>query len=80
MAKFKVLRPIEYNGTVYLPEAAGAAPIVKSAGNGQDIPVDGSGVIELNESQAAEFTLGQIESIKTKVASDRDQGVVKKKS
>ncbi len=80
MAKFKVLRPIEHSGKVYLPEAASAPTFSKSAGNGQDIPVDAGGVIELSESQAAELTLGQIEPIKAKVASERDQGTGKKKS
>lgn len=80
MAKFRVLRPIEYSGKVYLPEAAGDTSISKSAGNGRDIPVDASGVIELSESQAAKLTFGQIEPIKAKVLSDREQGVGKKKS
>lgn len=59
MAKLKVLRAIEYNGKLYLPEAGDAPKLARSAGNGGDIPVDASGGIDLTEEQAAELTLGQ---------------------
>lgn len=60
MAKFNVLRPIEYNGKLYLKQSSEVPKFVKSAGNGSDIPVDASGVIDLTEEQAAQFTLGQV--------------------
>jgi len=80
MAQFKVLRPIEHNGKVFLPEASRAPASSKSAGNGQDIPVDAGGVIELSERQAAELKLGQIEAIKVKVTGEKEQGAGKRKS
>jgi hypothetical protein len=62
---YKVLRPIELNGTLYLP--AGATPPMKprSAGSGEAVNVDTSGVIELTADQAAAMTLGQIQAIST---------------
>lgn len=60
VAKFKVLRPIEYSGKLYLHPTSEAPKFVKSAGNGSDIPVDASGIVDLTEEQAAWFTLGQI--------------------
>jgi hypothetical protein len=54
MAKYKVVRPIEHNNTLYLP--AGEA---RSASHG-DIAVDSSGTIELSVQEAAHFTSGQL--------------------
>lgn len=79
MAKFKVLRPVEYSGKLYLPEAARDHLISRSAGNGQEVLADTTGVIELSQSQAANFTLGQIELITAKVIGDQEQGTAKKK-
>jgi hypothetical protein len=78
MPKFRVLRPIEYDGKLYMPETESAPDKVKSAGHGQDIPVDSSGEIELTEKQSAELTLGQIEEIKSKA--DSSKGRSKKES
>ncbi len=60
MPKYRVLRPIEHNQKLYLPEMADALPTAKSAGHGGDIPADASGVIELSEKEAAALTDGQI--------------------
>ncbi len=74
MSKFKVLRPIEHDGKLYLPETESAPGKVKSAGHGQDIPVDLGGAIELTEKQAAELTLGQVEEIKLKGDGSKTKG------
>ncbi len=74
MVQYQVLRPIEYNGKLYLPESAlPPAPLltkegdkgwlVKSSGNGQDIAVDRSGTIDLPTAIAATLNLGQILAI-----------------
>ncbi len=60
MAKYKVLRPIEHNLRLYLPEVPDALPTVKSAGHGGEIPADASGTIELSEKEAAALIDGQI--------------------
>ncbi len=60
MPKYKVLRAIEHNLKLYLPELPDAVATAKSAGNGSDIPVDASGSIELSESEAAAFIEGQV--------------------
>lgn len=60
MPKYKVLRPIEHNQKLYLPEMPDALPTVKSAGHGGDIPVDASGIIELSEQESAALVDGQI--------------------
>ncbi len=60
MARYKVLRPIEHNQKLYLPEVTDALPSVKSAGNGRDISVEASGIIELSEQEAVELVDGQI--------------------
>jgi len=65
MPSFKVLRPIELNGTLYLPEGATAAAKARSAGNGEQVTIDTSGVIELTADQAAAMTLGQIQALPT---------------
>ncbi len=60
MPKYKVLRPIEHNQKLYLPEMPDALPTVKSAGHGGDIAVDASGIIELSEQESAALVDGQI--------------------
>ncbi len=66
MAQFKVLRPIEFDGKLYLSEGSTkpARPGgVRSAGNGVKIAVDTSGVIDLSPEAAAQMTLGQVQPI-----------------
>lgn len=60
MAKYNVLRPVEYDGKLYLPAGESPPPTARSASNGRDIPVDASGVIDLTQEQAAEMVLGQV--------------------
>lgn len=60
MTKFTVLRPIEHNQVLYMPQGASEAGKAKSAGNGGDIPVDASGTIELDAALAETFTGSQI--------------------
>lgn len=52
MPEYKVLRPIEHNQKLYLPETQTGPERVKSVGDGQEIPVDASGTIDLNEKEA----------------------------
>jgi hypothetical protein len=66
MAKYKVLRPIEHSFKLYLPEAGAVPEGVRSFGNGGEILVDRSGVIELSEAEAAQMSEGQIEPMKEK--------------
>jgi hypothetical protein len=64
MAKFRVLAPVEHDQTLYMPkDDVTAGGKVKSAGNGQEILVDSSGVIELDEAQAKALGNGQVEPI-----------------
>ncbi len=63
MPKYKVLRPIEHSLKLYLPEMPDALTTVKSSGNGGDIPVDATGVIELSEKEAGVLDLGQVEPL-----------------
>lgn len=64
MAEYEVLRPIEYNGKLHLPKSGEALPAsAKSAGNGREIPVDATGVIDLDPKAAAAFDLGQVKLI-----------------
>ena len=63
MPKYKVNRAIEHNQTLYLPQGWAAPPKVKSAGTGQDIPVDTSGTIEVDEEQAKALVHGPISPI-----------------
>jgi len=60
MAKFTVLRPIEYNQVLYMPQGPTDVVRAKSADNGGDIPVDASGAIELDAAVAETFTGSQI--------------------
>jgi len=60
MPKYKVLRPIEHNQKLYLPEMPDALTTVKSSGSGGDIPVDATGAIELSEKEASALDLGQV--------------------
>lgn len=48
MSKLTVLRPIEREQIVYVPQGATEAVKGRSAGNGAEIPVDASGAIELD--------------------------------
>lgn len=68
MAQFEVLRPIEYNGKLYVPASDGTPAVVRSAGNGSDIPVDRSGVINLPDGAVRQFELGQITPVKEKAS------------
>ena len=64
MAKFRVLSPVEHDQTLYVPkDDVTAGGKVKSAGNGQEILVDSSGVIELDETQAKALGNGQVEPV-----------------
>jgi hypothetical protein len=60
MPKYKVVKPIEHNQTLYLPETAAGPASVKSVSHGMEIPVDASGTIDLDETQATNFRHGQI--------------------
>jgi hypothetical protein len=60
MPKYKVVKPIEHNQTLYLPETSDAPASAKSVSNGMDIPVDASGTVELDEAQASSLRDGQI--------------------
>ncbi|MGH9406343.1 MAG: hypothetical protein ACRD3D_10980 [Terriglobia bacterium] len=66
MAQYEVLRPIEFNGKVYVRASSDAPLTVRSACNGAEIAVDRGGVIELPANLAADLTLGQIAQIKPK--------------
>jgi len=67
MAKFKVLSPIEHNETHYWPGPqigpdGAPLPVPKespSFGHGRAIPVDASGVIELDEATARPLVAGK---------------------
>lgn len=65
MAKFKVLRPIELDGTLYLPQGERPPATPKSCSNGADIPVNMAGILDLTPAQATQFDLGQIQAIGT---------------
>jgi hypothetical protein len=75
MAQYKVLRPIELNGTLYLPEGATPPQKPRSAGNGKDVAVEGGGMIQLSDAQAAEMQLGQIQAIPEKETRDKTDAV-----
>jgi len=60
MPKFRVVAPVEHDLTLYLPKGVTAAATVKSVGNGQEISVDSSGVIEMDEAHAKALTRGQV--------------------
>ena len=62
MSKYAVRRPIEHNQKLYLPLTSSGPETVKSVGHGQEIPVDTSGTIELNDKEAQGLTDGQIEA------------------
>lgn len=63
MSQYKVLRPIEHNRKLYLPETKIGPQRVKSVGDRQEIPVNASGTIDLNEKEAQRLKDGQIETI-----------------
>jgi hypothetical protein len=71
MAQYLVLRPVEYNGKLFVPVSEDAPSIARSAGNGNEIPVDKSGVLELPEELARQFTLGQVAPAKPKAGKSR---------
>jgi len=58
MPKFKVLTPIEHNMKQFWPETDKAPKEAPSFGSGAAIPVDGSGVVELSEAEAAHLVRG----------------------
>jgi len=60
MPKFTVLRPIEHNQVLYMPQGATQAVKARSAGNGGEIPVDSSGAIEIDAAIAETFKGSQI--------------------
>lgn len=68
MAQYSVLRPIEYNGKLYVPASDDAPKVTRSAGNGGEIPVDRSGIIDLPDDVARQFALGQIAPVKEKAS------------
>ncbi len=69
MPKYKVLRPIEHNGKVYLPQSAESGvrgpETAIGGGHGKPVPVDSTGVIELTEAEAVPLDLGQIEKVES---------------
>lgn len=66
MTQYSVLRPVEYNGKLYVPASEAAPAVTRSAGNGSEIPVDRSGVIDLPDEMARQFALGQIAPVREK--------------
>jgi len=61
MAKYLVLRPIEHNQKWYVPKDFKNPPAtVMSGGHGGDIQVDTSGLIDLDDKEAAAFVDGHI--------------------
>ena len=80
MAKYQVLKPIEYDGKLYLPPGNahgiqahafrpgknGGPPTVPSASNGQLIPVDSSGLIQMEPDEAEDaLALGTLALIQS---------------
>ena len=76
MAQFQVIRAIEHNQKLYLPRGSTAPDRIKSAAHGQDIAVDATGVIELNDREAAALSNGQV--LPLKAAESRETGSAKK--
>lgn len=72
--RYEVLRVIEYNGKLYVPAPSEGPVSVRSAGNGSEIPVDRTGVIELTDQQAKQMTLDQVAPIKAKADSQKTKG------
>jgi hypothetical protein len=60
MPKYKVLSPIEKNGTLYVPEGAEFPKSWPSGGHGKLIPVDAGGAVALTEEEAAPLVYGQV--------------------
>lgn len=86
MAKYQVLRPIEYEGKLYLPagidvtewpcsRVLGPDGTCKSLGNGEPIQVDSGGLIDLPDGIAAQMTLGQIGPLDRPIAPHLPQAV-----
>ncbi len=65
MSQYRVLRPIEHNQVLYVPQGATEAVKTKSVGCGADIPVNASGTIELDPAAAKALNGGQIALIAT---------------
>ncbi len=61
MPKYRVLRPIERNRVLHLPQTQQAPEKALSGADGKEIPVDASGYIELTTEEEAAFTAAQIE-------------------
>ncbi len=87
MPKYRVLRPIEHNGKLYLPpRPAGSPPesggdsgvVAIGGGHGKEVPVDAGGVIELTEAEAAPMTEGQIEKIRNQKLESKKEKEQKK--
>ena len=78
MPKYKVLRPIEHNQKLYLPAAKTGPEKAKSVGDGQEISVDASGTIELDEKEAQRLKEGQIETISESAAPGAQSGRAKR--
>ncbi len=66
MPKFKVLRPIEHNGKLHLPEDPHAPKTATSGSHGGEIDVDSTGFIELTEAEAVRMTEGQVQKMEEK--------------
>jgi hypothetical protein len=60
MAKFTVLRPIEHDQVLYAPKGATNLVRTRSAGHGGEIPVDTSGIVDLDAAAAEAFSSGQV--------------------
>ena len=60
MPRFKVVAPLEHDKTLYIPKSDSAPVKVKSVGNGQEIPVDSSGVVDLDETYSKALNRGQV--------------------
>jgi hypothetical protein len=80
MPKFKVLRPIERDGKLYLPDGNRVPEKAKSACNGQEAAIDASGIIELSNAQAAEMMMGQIQAISTQQSAPSAQRARRQKA
>lgn len=78
MTQYSVLRPVEYNGKLYVPASEDAPSVTKSAGNGNEIPVDRSGVIDLPDEVAHQFTFGQITPVQEKAPKPAAKNDVRK--
>jgi hypothetical protein len=60
MLRYKVLKPVEHNQVLYVPQGATDAVKTKSVGSGAEIAVNASGIIELDPAAAGALSGGQI--------------------